>query len=359
MSTPLNTLKGAEKILLALAAFDYLTAEQVTRLCYSPGSLSHVRKQLKLLAADNLLVSLAGRSVILPSVYTLSAKGSKAAALLGMQQDRRVRPAEEREKAQNLFFLKHTIAVTDVLIGARLLAQTYPSITLTRMYTERQLKRKIYVSIPEPIRTGPRQHRIVCLEPDASVLFRITESWHEKPETWEDSFFIEVYRNLPPVEWRFKQKIQGYVATVDTRRHEALFQTPALSIAVIAATEQITTTLKRWTEEALHAMARPEEGERFFFRTIDTAMASPEEMYLAPSWEQAFGTAKTPLICWNDKMALLCYVELCYVEEERCRILQPCQYQKRSCRQLPGGRVVICMNTVPTSQTCQKVRQAG
>jgi hypothetical protein len=289
MSIPssLQTLKGAEKILLAFAAFDYLTAEQVTRLCYSPGSLRHVRKQLKLLAADNLLLSLAGRSVILPSVYTLSAKGLKAAALLGMQQDRRVRPAEEREKAQNLFFLKHTIAVTDVLIGAHLLAQTHPSITLPRMYTERELKRKIYIPLSE---------KPVCLEPDAGLLFQVTETWHKESETWEDFIHIEVYRTLPPVEWRFKQKIQGYVATVDTGRHEALFDTSALSIAVFAGTEQIMAPLKRWTEEALRAMARPEEGERFFFRTIDTATASPEDMYLASDWVQAFSTTTSPLL---------------------------------------------------------------
>jgi hypothetical protein len=43
-------------------------------------------------------------------------------------------------------------------------------------------------------------------------------------------------------------------------------------------------------------MGRAAEGERFFFRTIDTATASPEDMYLAPLWEQAFGTTKTPLL---------------------------------------------------------------
>jgi hypothetical protein len=50
------------------------------------------------------------------------------------------------------------------------------------------------------------------------------------------------------------------------------------------------------TEEALAEIERPEEGGWFFFRSIDTAIVSPEEMYLAPEWEQAFGTTTTPLL---------------------------------------------------------------
>jgi hypothetical protein len=292
MTTPRQPIKGAEKILLALAEFAYLTAEQVTRVCYSPGSLAYVRKQLKSLVAARLVVPLAGRSVTMPRVYTLSAKGYTAATLLGRPQARRVRPSEESGKAQNLFFLQHTIAVTDILIGARLLAQAVPEIVLTRLFTERALKRKIYVHLPE--RTELRQ---ICLEPDASCEFAITETWHETPQTWEDFFHIEVYRTLPPVEWRFKQKIQGYVTYATTGQHAALFHTPALSIAVFAATREMAATLKRWTEQALEEMHQPEQGERFFFRSIaDLGTVTPSELYLAPVWEQPFGNTKTPLL---------------------------------------------------------------
>jgi hypothetical protein len=155
------------------------------------------------------------------------------------------------------------------------------------MYTERELRRRIYVTLAE---------KPVCIEPDASLLFRITETWHDPPETWEAFFHIEVYRNLPPVEWRFKQKVQGYVTTVDSGRHEVLFHTPALSIAVLAQSESMAATLKRWTEEALVEIERPEEGEGFFFCSLDTATASPEELFLAPVWENAFSTTKTPLL---------------------------------------------------------------
>jgi hypothetical protein len=41
---------------------------------------------------------------------------------------------------------------------------------------------------------------------------------------------IEIYRHVPLAE-RFKQKVRGYVTSLDTGTHEALFKTQALSIA--------------------------------------------------------------------------------------------------------------------------------
>jgi hypothetical protein len=232
--------------------------------------------------------ALPGRFVTLPYVYTLTGKGYSYLARQGFQQAKRVRLSEEQEKAHNLFFIQHTLAVSDVLINARLLAHTHPAIVLNRMITGRALKRKIYVDLP-------KENRNICIEPDASVDFTITETWHEQTQTWQDFFHLEVYRHLP-MEQRYKQKVQGYVTYARTGQHEALFHTPALAIAVFAATEQQTATLKRWTEEVLTELQQPEEGERFFFAHIDPATASPTEMYLAPIFTHPFTDTKTPLL---------------------------------------------------------------
>ena len=216
--------------------------------------------------------------------------------MLGATKGKRFRPSEEADKGRNPYFLKHTIAVTDVLIAARLLSERVPAIHLSRMYTERELKRKIHVQLPGQTPQGKPRFQTICIEPDASCEFEITETWHEKPQTWVDFFHIEVYRNLPPAEWRYKQKIQGYVYAVDEGWHEAFFHIPALSLAVIAATEHMAATLKRWTEEVLTDMKRQAEGEWFFFCSLNPATASPEELFLTPIWEQAFSTTKTPLL---------------------------------------------------------------
>jgi hypothetical protein len=84
-------------------------------------------------------------------------------------------------------------------------------------------------------------------------------------------------------------------------QHEALFHTPALSIAVFAATEHMAGTLKRWTEEALAELNRPDEGDMFFFGSMDVAKASPEEMYLTPVWQQAFRDATVPLLVLEEE----------------------------------------------------------
>jgi hypothetical protein len=57
-------------------------------------------------------------------------------------------------------------------------------------------------------------------------------------------------------------------------------------------------TIKQWTEEALHEI--PQHGQRFFFRSIDTATASPTDMYLSPAWQQAFGKVKIPLLVLKE-----------------------------------------------------------
>jgi hypothetical protein len=278
--------KGQSAILTALFAFEYLTASQVTRLLYSSGSLTYVKAKLKALVDSGLALSIGGRGTNLPLIYTLNGKGRTVASTLSEQQHKRFRATEAREKQVNLTFMQHTLAVNDVLIGARLLMQTHPNIFLTRMYREPELRRRIYVDVPVKM----------CIEPDASCQFLITEQGQEKPQTWEDFFHIEVYRNLPPVKSHFKQKIQGYVTYVDTGQHEALFQTPVLSIAVFATTGQIATMLKSWTEEALQEIGRAADGDWFFFCSLNTPTATPEEMFLSPVWEQAFGKAKMPLL---------------------------------------------------------------
>jgi len=215
---------------------------------------------------------------------------------MGTSPQKRFRPSEEQDKSHNPYFLKHTMAVTDVLIAAKLLSERVPAIRLTHMYTERELKRKISVELPEQIVEGKSQFRHIYIEPDAGVLFQITETWHEPPQTWEDCFLIELYRNLPPAEWRFRQKIHGYIYAVDEGWHEWFFHTPALSLAVVAQTPQMAITLKRWVEETLQEMNRPQEGDWFFFCSLNVASASPKELFLSPVWDKAFGTAKTPLI---------------------------------------------------------------
>jgi hypothetical protein len=295
MSLSADKQTASEKILFALLEFDYLTAQQLTTLLYSTGSLTYVRAKLRSLVAAKLVLALAGRSVGLPTVFTPTGKArAYASNFLGNLQQKRFRPSEEREKADNLFLIKHTLAIRDVLIAARLLAKTTPGIVLNRIYHERDLRRKIYVEIPVKTAQGKQSKQTICLEPDASCDFIVQQ-------TWRDFFHIEVYRYLP-VETLWKQKVIGLMTYRQTGQHEALFHTSALSIAVFAQTKAMAQTLKEWTEEALTQLKQAAEGQRFFFNLIaDPASAKPAEMYLAPVWQQAFGKANTPLLVLTEE----------------------------------------------------------
>jgi hypothetical protein len=298
MSVSADRKSATEKILAALLEFDYLTAQQLTTLLYATGSLTYVRAKLRALVAANLVFALSGKSVglpQLPQVFTPTGKArAYASNFLGNPTRQRFRPSEEREKAENLFFLKHSLAIRDVLIAARLLANTTPGIVLNRIYHERDLRRKIYVEVPVHTGQGKIRKEKICLEPDASCDFIVQQ-------TWRDFFHIEVYRYLP-VETLWKQKVTGLVTYRQSGQHEALFHTSALSIAVFAQTKEMAHTLKEWTEEALTKLKQPGEGQRFFFNTTDDpTSATPTEMYLAPLWQQAFGTATTPLLVLKEE----------------------------------------------------------
>jgi hypothetical protein len=151
MSLSADRQTATEKILSALLEFDYLTAQQLTTLLYATGSLTYVRAKLRSLVAAKLVFALSGKSAglpQLPQVFTPTGKArAYASNFLGNPQRQRFRPSEEREKAENLFFLKHSLAIRDVLIATKLLANTQPGIVLNRIYHERDLRRKIYVVI--------------------------------------------------------------------------------------------------------------------------------------------------------------------------------------------------------------------
>jgi hypothetical protein len=133
--------KGCQQILAALALFGFLTAEQLTRLYYSAGSLTFVKALLKKLVASGLVFTIGGRGTGLPLIYTLTSKGRiTSSAYLAQPHRTRVRPAEAKDKGENPYFMQHTLAVNDVLIGANCNA---PQILDTRLSEVMMPKRRI------------------------------------------------------------------------------------------------------------------------------------------------------------------------------------------------------------------------
>jgi hypothetical protein len=217
MQTQIEKQTPRDKLRFALGEYGFLTIQQLTALLYKQGSRTYVQDTMKALKDAGDVLSFGGRGTNLPVIYTLSGNGRRYVARLGQPRAARFRLTETQAKADNGYFLHHTLAINDVLIAARLLSQAMPEIILNRVYHERELQRKIAVTLP---RAG-KETRQIYLEPDASLDFRI-----RKDETvWRDFFHIEVYRHHP-MEHRFKQKVQGYVVYSAAMQHETLVMRP-------------------------------------------------------------------------------------------------------------------------------------
>jgi hypothetical protein len=288
MQTTQEKQTPRDKLRFALGEYEFLTARQLTDLLYKKGSLTYVRDNLKALRDTGDVLSFGGRGTNLPVIYTLSGNGRRYVARHGKPGAGRYRLAETQAKTHNGYFLRHTLAVNDVLIAARLLSQTVPAIILNRVYHERELRRKIAVAIP-----AGRKTRQIFLEPDAGLDVRIRSARDET--VWRDFFFVEVYRHHP-MEHRFKQKVQGYVGYAAAGQQETLFHTAALTITLFCDTAAVKTRLQGWTEQVLAQCGQEHEGERFFFSDIAVSDESPTDVFLSPVWEQAFRTTKTPLL---------------------------------------------------------------
>jgi protein involved in plasmid replication-relaxation len=277
-----------DKLLFALGEYGFLTLQQlIAVLGYKQGSRIYVLVTMKALVNAGDVLSFGGRGTSLPVIYTLSGNGRRYVFQQGKERAKRFRLAETRTKADNGYFPRHTLAVNDVLIAARLLSRSIPAIELVRVYHERDLRRKIAVALPG----AGGKTRQVFLEPDAALDVRIRNN----ETVWRDFVNVEVYRHHP-MEQRFKQKIAGYVAYASSPQHETLFHTKALTIALFCETPSLVRLLKGWTEQVLTQLGQKEEGERFFFSSIPVSEASPTDVFLSPVWEQAFSTTTTPLL---------------------------------------------------------------
>ena len=139
---PLLLGETEANILSAFARYHYLLAEQVCRLYFSKGSLTHVKALLKRLVEQGLLEptkwpgSLGNR----PFVYTLTHQGRRAVGELGLSQSSRFRQSEKT--TVGAIFLDHVLCGNDFLISAELLTRSVPAVTLLELCHELDLKRR-------------------------------------------------------------------------------------------------------------------------------------------------------------------------------------------------------------------------
>jgi Replication-relaxation len=239
------------RILEALGRFHVLTAEQVRRLFFGK-SLTYVQSQVmpRLVAAGlvrELHFPKTMRYGSFPIVYTLTSKGWREIGLP---------PPRFKRTEQSGFHMLHTLAVTDVCIGAELLSRRYAQITLVDLEHEWDFKR------------NPFRFDGGSVAPDGLLRMRIG--------TDPQDVLLEVDRRTE-VKAQWQAKIEPLLALAQGS-FQQLYDTPfAPTIAVLTTGGEVRRQhLQEWTAEL-------DTESLCLFASMDPA-ADPDILFLSPVW---------------------------------------------------------------------------
>ncbi len=278
--------KAEDRILRALGRYHLLTAEQITRLLYRPGSLRDVQKRLAKLVAAGYLIPKRGYSRSTgrpPAIYALGRRGRDYAAAAGLELRHRFRPGEER----GYLFYAHTLALNDVLIAAeRLAART------GRFWIETMLHDQLLQQTPLRVTLhGGRPARVV---PDAWLDLRFSRPG-ERPI--RECYVVELDRGTER-QRDFRAKVEALIAATEGPYQDA-FGTDLMTVAVVAAPErnpdQRRRQLLEWIEWELERLDRPDQADLFYVASLDSAAVSPEDLFCSASWYAPFSGVPAPL----------------------------------------------------------------
>jgi len=285
-------LRGREDVPFGLYHLHVLTAEQLTRLYYSPNSLKAVQKRLRtLIQANYLQVDATPVKHLLPDhkvhysphyYYTLGLAGVRYLRSIGYDVHDAWRASKEVNK--HSIHLTHLFELNDVLISAIHLSQADSRYRLERLIHEREFKQEPF-EFTANIRG--RNHKLV-LSPDAFLEFRLTRSDGRERIM---PLFIEYDRDTER-EHAFRQKVRKYIALFQTGAHKGRLGVSTVKVAITTlASRKHLDELRRWTEAELASTNEPiEVGELFVFAYWPDP-PDPRAAWLDPCWQLAYATA--------------------------------------------------------------------
>ena len=270
--------------LLVLNRFHYLSAGQMCRLLYSPGSLTYVQAMLKQLTdagyCQRLFLPRVAAHGSAPAIYRLARKGRQWLRGEGLLEQGRYRPSEELR--HSYLFFEHTLGVNDVLIAAVLLAREFSDVRVHELKHERELRHE---PMDVPNSNGARTHVI----PDGYVDFRIAEKL-------QSCLLLEYDRGTEDqAKWR--AKIAALTTAVTSGVYQTAFGTNSLTVTVVTIPQpQRLTHLIAWTEAQLIASGAQHLAELFRFTDVSPQTVSPEEFFLSPGWLTPFAAEPLPAL---------------------------------------------------------------
>jgi len=279
MRTKVSLTKTDSEILQVVQQYHFLTASQLTRLRYSPGSLTTVQTRLKALAEAGYFLRryLPYTAVGHPEyLYTLSTTGKHAIA---EEEDGLTRVRKSEIKDMSYFHLSHVMQLGDILIAAALLTRSIPELYLKTVMHDLDLKKMpIQVSYECYLPTGKRGKETATVIPDAWVDWRYTSGAGGKEK--RRVFCIELDRGSIDQN-RMKKKFRAYCEVAVSDAYIRTFGTDLCQVVYVCLTPARRDQLLSFLEEELTLQGLEEESNLFRVGCPET-LENGKDIFLSP-----------------------------------------------------------------------------
>jgi hypothetical protein len=287
--TPVFRPLPAQVAMLRMAHRMYcVTNRQICRRFYSDKSLAYVKRLLKPLVDHGLLhgrflerVTRYGRP---QTVYFLAPDGMKYLQESGGADTGNMRYRSSEINSLTSLFIRHTLAVNDMLIAAERLAADVPQVELWRVLHEREL----LAVLSSSKKTGTHSP----VKPDLMLDIRIR---HHPTDTATDRYPLAIEVDLDTEsEDQWKRKITGYLDWLQNRSgsYYEFFGTSDLTVAVQTSSLQRLRFLLSWTEDILKQRQAFPYADMFYFTDASPMSVSPYHMYFGNQWSIPYHMTK-------------------------------------------------------------------
>lgn len=271
-------LRGDDQVPVGLYHLHLVTAEQLCRLHYSPGSLTTVKARLKTLV-DNGYIQydrIPSKNPRSPYYYTLAAGGLRYLKKQGQDILPSARGSKEQDKQYT--HITHTLELNNVIIAAATLGLYSDIYRLNSFIHERELKRPEY------------KYDVV---PDALLDFRMLL---ENGKQRRMAVLLEHDRAYEHIN-AFKPRIRAYVKMLKAEAYRKLFNVGAVRIAFVTLKgERHAEKMRQWTKEQLTATGDMETGGlSFYFKNLIQPM-EPVALWLGSDWKTVYADEPVSLL---------------------------------------------------------------
>lgn len=279
-------LRGTPQVPGGLYQLHLLTAEQLTRLHYSPGSLTTIKARLKTLTDYGYVQSdvIPSRQWRTPFYYTLGPAGVRYLESVGADLPPSWRAG--RAVNQHWLFVEHTLELNDLLVSALLLSRDAPTVQLHSFEHERSLKRHPYKATWQ---TNGQTHALTVI-PDAFLDFYLSAL--STPDGVQRMPILVEHDRGTEEQLYFRRRIRAYIMLLKTGAYQQMFSAKAVTIAftTFQSAERIE-QLRAWTRAELDGEP-PALGALFRFAFLRRPL-QPQAVWLGPQWMSPYDTGQT------------------------------------------------------------------